>query len=49
MESYTEHETVLNLYNLFITEQKSNLFNTNQLKAILYAAYFEILNIKPTE
>lgn len=45
-ETYSEHETVLNLYELYKNE-KSTLFNEKQLKAILYAAFFEVINLKP--
>ena len=47
-EDYSEHETVVNLFNLF-NKQKTTNFNENQLKAILYAASFEIINLKPSE
>lgn len=47
-EVYSEHETVVNLFNLFIN-QKTTLFSEKQLKAILYAASFEVINLKPTE
>lgn len=47
-ETYSEHETVINLFDLFVN-QKATLFYEKQLKAILYAAFFEVINLKPTE
>lgn len=45
LSTYSEEENVSELYDLFKKSERTN-FNDLQLKAILFAALFEVLNIK---